>query len=128
MNKTFDTIVKENQQFKIGIYFGIALTLISLTARLKTILFEFQTPYDWLFVFLVGLFIFFLFMGIAFNTEINTKINEYPNETGGISRDKFEESRIYLKGFNKLSKTCFCLAGVFGFFSLIRLCFIIWKI
>ena len=127
MTKTFDKIISANHQYKIGLYFGIAIVLISLANNLRIGFIEINSPFDWLLVFLVGMTIFFFFMGIALNTEENVNINETPDGNGNVNRHRFEQFKTYLDRFNILSKTCFWFSGISAFLFTIRIGFIIWR-
>ena len=123
----FDKIISGGFHYKIGMYLGIALILLSIGSQVKSSLFEISSTFDWLFLFLVGLFIFFFFMGIALNTDTKINIKEFPDGKGGITRETFEEHITPLGKFTILSQASFWFAGVITFLFLIRLSFIIWK-
>jgi len=123
----FNKIVSGGQNYKIGIYFGVALVLTSVGSQIKNSFFEIGPTFDWLFVLLLGISIFFFFMGIALNTNVKTDVRESPDGKGGINRHTFEDHNTYLINFNILSKSSFWIAGISAFLSFIRLGFIIWK-
>lgn len=127
MKKTLERIISANHQYKVGLYLGIAIVLISLANNFKIGFFEINSPFDWLLVFLAGLSIFFFFMGIGLNTEENTYVDEKPNEKGEINRNTQTFFNTPLRHFNILSKTCFWASGISIFLFLFRLGFIIWK-
>ncbi len=127
MSKTLDKIISANHQFKIGLYFGIALVLIALANNFKIGFIEINSPFNWLFVFLFGMGVFFFFMGIALNTEENCYIKEEPNGKGGINRNTQTFFNTHLHKFNILSKACFWFSGISFLLSIIKLGFIIWK-
>lgn len=127
MTQTFNKIISGDHQYKIGVYFGIAIVLVSLANNVKIWILEINSPFDWLFVFLIGITIFFFFMGIGMNTEENIFINEKLLENGIVNRQKSSYSTTHLRHFNILSKSCFWFFGIFLFLSFIRLGFIIWK-
>ena len=118
MQKTIEWVGSGNAPYEFGLYLGIALTLLSLGSTLKTPIFEFQR-FDWLFVFLTGISVFFFFMAIRLNTEIRTNINR-----NGKTEKTFQESIIYFDRFNVLSKSCFFISAFMLITALIRLVYL----
>ncbi|GEM_PF-4590186 len=102
--------------YHVGIYFGIALTIISLWVADNF-------HFDWMLVFFVGLAIFFFFMGIQMNTdEFVIKKEEVIDPNTGLKNQNTTSSyQTYLDHFNVLSRAGFCIAGAFAFLASLRM-------
>lgn len=101
--------------YRIGVYLGIAITVISLLGSARYPFF--QPLFDWMIVFFIGIAIFFFFMAIWFNTEENTNVSTDENASDGKRREKTVTSfLIDLDRFksNPLSKSCFVISIIFG--------------
>jgi len=105
--------------YQIGIYMGIAITIISLLGSANYP--WFQSTFDWMFVFFIGLVIFFFFMAISLNSVENTnvKIDDLPE--GRRNKNTFTLYETYLDRFNILSKSCFTISIIFGILAGFRL-------
>jgi len=122
MNKIMEFIGSDDSYWGVGIKLGIALIIISLLPSIKLPFFE--PNWDWWVVFFIGLSIFFFFMGIRLNTEINTIINQDTDNEGKIKKETKTYYQTYLRKFNKLSQTAFTISVIFGIFLLIRLIYL----
>ena len=72
-------------------------------------------------VLFLGIAIFFFFMGIRTNTEINEHrdIKDLDNKTQNTQG--FLTFQTYLDRFNILSRTCFSISMIFGILFLLKL-------
>lgn len=120
MSDTFDKIISADHPYKIGMYFGVAISLLSLANNIKIWGIEINSPFDWLFVFLIGLSIFFFFMGISLNTEERVNEVEVPSANGTFTKKIHTEFIMYFRRFNILSISCFWISGIIVLFVLIR--------
>lgn len=103
-----------------GMNLGIAIVVISLLAPVKNPWFTFT--FDWMIVFFSGLSIFFFFMAIRLNTEINENIDiNGPNKDGVTNKRTFTNYQTYLNKFNILSKSSFVISGSLVFIVTMRL-------
>ena len=105
--------------YQIGIYMGIAITIISLLGSANYP--WFQTTFDWMLVFFVGLAVFFFFMAISLNTEENTNIKIDDLSEGRRNKNTFTFYQTFLDRFNILSKSCFTISVIFGILAIFRL-------
>lgn len=114
MKETMKWIGSGTTHYEIGLFMGIAITIISLLGSAKYP--WFQAQFDWMLVLFVGLGIFFFFMGIRLNTEENTNIDI--NDT---NRKTFVSHQTFLDRFNILSRASFGISITFAILSGFRL-------
>jgi len=129
-NSEENTIESKENIWDRGMVLGIALIIISLLAKSKLNLdvwgfsFTYENYFDWLFILFLGISIFFFFMGIRLNTDVDEKrkVNDLPNGKQNVDRHLFYQT--YLDKFNILSKTSFVISTTFAVFGIIKLLFL----
>jgi len=115
---------------KAGLRFSATLIILSLAFLVEIKISNFEIylrSFDWLFVFLIGLALFFFFLALTFNTRTTISENKKPNLDGTITTSTTADYIMPLDYWNGLSKKMFFISVLCVIIAVIRLVFIIRK-
>lgn len=131
MKSIINTIVSKEDYWDKGMTLGIVLIILSILAKsnLSLTIWSFSVAYensfDWLLVLFLGISIFFFFMGIRLNTEINENRNIDNLPDGKMHTNRQIFYKTYLDRFNILSKSSFTISCLFTILLGIKLLFLV---